>query len=247
MPNVTFFSVCGGGEEYDFLLGSIEHHARIGNHLVLDVAQEQKEFVRLPGSVSWFRDREGAYQSGDWKTFRLATALEDARKLAIACFPGTEFLVHLDCDEYYDVEVLKKLFVRQDPPRTLVFETIHWHNGRALRFGPGERHRRAWDVRADVQVIKNTAWMENPAYNGNLEHHPLLSPKAESYQEIHVPDPIHYHLHYALGAKQFFLETAHATIGGWPNGTPIESPCPWPEPHRKWAETGEKPSVRFIS
>ena len=248
---VTFFTVCGGGEEYDFLLGSIEHHARIGNHLVLDVSVKQAPINqgKLPPSVHWAYGGGAEWGSGSWRTFRMVSALDYARRLAISCFPDTEFLVHLDCDEYYDVDALVQLLDRRHGaivPQTFVFDTIHWRNGRALRFGPSEWHMRAWDVRADVRVIRNLAWEVSPKYNGNPEHHPLLSPKAALFQETRIDRPVHYHLHYAVGAKKHFTETAEATIDGWPNGATVDAPCPWPEPIRLWAESGVGPSVHFL-
>ena len=249
---ICFFTVCGGGEEYDFLLGSIAHHAPLGNHLVLDVSLEQASIDqgKLPPSVHWAYGGGANWGSGNWKTFKLASALEYARRLAITYFPGTEFLVHLDCDEYYDIDVLRTLLVR-DPfaaeiPRTFVFETIHWRDGQALRFGPSEWHMRAWDVRAEVEVIKNLAWEVSPKYNGNPEHHPILSAKSKLFQEVRVTLPTHYHLHYAVGSKKNFTETAEATIDGWPVGIPLKNPCPWPDPIRRWAESGVGPSVPFL-
>jgi len=250
MSKITFFTVCGGGEEYDFLLGSIEHHAKVGRHLVLDVSRAQRRFQKLPDSVLWIREEDGQkYGSGDWRTFRLATALEDARRLALNQFPDTEFLVHLDCDEYYDAEALAHLLDRRHGtlvPQTFVFNTIHWKDGRALRFGSSEWHMRAWDVRADVQVIRNLAWEVAPKYNGNPEHHPLLSPKAALFQETRIDRPVHYHLHYAIGEKKHFTETAEATIDGWPVGMAVDNACPWPDPVRIWAESGVRPSVHFL-
>lgn len=253
MKPITFFTVCGGGEEYEFLLGAIEHHARIGRHLVLDVSdvsQEQREFRGLPDSVLWFRDREGKYMSGDWKTFKFATALEDARKLALTNFPDTHFLVHLDCDEYFDPEILVPLLSRNErppieTPRTFTFPTIHWKDGHALQFGASELHMRAWDVRADVRVKLNDAWRASEKYNGNPEHHPYFYAHAP-HSAILVRMPVHYHLHYALGKKKFYTETAETTIDGWPHGVPVANPCPWPDPLQLWAETGELPSKRFF-
>jgi hypothetical protein len=37
-PSVCFVTVCGGGEDYEYLLGSIEHHATMGDHVVLDTS-----------------------------------------------------------------------------------------------------------------------------------------------------------------------------------------------------------------
>lgn len=248
---ICFFTVCGGGEEYDFVLGSIEHHARIGKHLVLDVSLEQGSVDqgKLPPSVHWAYGGGDNWGSGDWKTFKLASALEYARRVALACFPETEFLVHLDCDEYFDVDALADLFDRNQGelvPRTFVFETIHWRDGRALRFGPSEWHMRAWDVRADVGVIRNSAWEASSKYNGNPEHHPILTPKQKIFQEVRVLSPMHYHLHYAVGAKKHFTETAEATIDGWPAGIPLEGACPWPDPVRRWAESGVGPSRSYF-
>lgn len=249
MSKITFFTVCGGGEEYDFLLGSIEYHARVGRHVVFDISKDQRTFRSLPPSVSWVPVPWAGYESGDWRTFRLAKALEDARLFALGRFPDTEFLVHLDCDEYYDVEALDQLLDRRhgmSVPQTFVFNTIHWRDGRALRFGPSEWHMRAWDVRADVRVIRNLAWEISPKYNGNPEHHPLLSPKAALFQETRIDRPVHYHLHYAVGAKRHFTETAEATIDGWPVGMTVDNPCPWPDPIRLWAESGMGPSGSFL-
>jgi len=251
MGKITFFTVCGGGEEYEFLLGSIGHHAAIGNHVVLDVSPEPQRFRGLPGTVQWVPAQDpGAYESGDWRKFRLASALEHARFLALNRFPDSQFLVHLDSDEYYDVERLLPLLTRYErppieTPRVFVFSTIHWRDGRALRFGPSERHLRAWDVRAGVKVKRNLSWPVSPHYNGNPEHHPILSPEG-NIQIVNVQEPVHYHVHYAVGRKRFFTETAEATIDGWPNGTPVADPCPWPEPLQRWVEAGELPSVRFL-
>lgn len=249
---VTFFTVCGGGEEYDFLLGGIEHHARIGNHLVFDVSPKPQRFFGLPPSVRWEATLDPEhYHSGDWRHFRLASALEHARALALSTFPETHFLVHLDCDEYYDAEIMIPLLVRNERapielPRLFTFPTIHWLDGRALRFGPSEMHMRAWDVRADAQVRLNKFWRESPRYNGNPEHHPYFA-AGGSHQPVAVSMPVHYHLHYALGRKQQRTETAETTIVGWPNGTPVENPCPWPDPLQRWVEKGELPSKPFLS
>lgn len=250
---ITFFTVCGGGEEYEFLLGSIEHHAAIGNHLVLDTSRNARTFDHLfekCPSVSWVYEPE-KFQSGNWKTFKLASALEEARKLALERFPNTDFLVHLDCDEYYDFGVKALLQRNECPPietpRTFTFHTIHWKDGRALRFGPSEWHLRAWDVRTKVRVIQNLSWQVSPKYNGNPEHHPIFSPAEQNVDAVRVNSPMHYHLHYALGKKRHFTETAEATIDGWPDGTPVENPCPWPDPLQKWIEVGELPSSRFCT
>lgn len=248
MSKVTFFTVCGGGEEYEFLLGSIEHHAKLGRHFILDVSGGPPPGIQnLPSGVQFFRNP--IYDSGDWKKFRLASALEDARKGALEIFPDTDFLVHLDCDEYFDVEALRPLlgrYERLEVPRVFIFQTIHWRCGEALRFGPSEWHLRAWDVRAKVEVVKNLSWPVSPSYNGNPEHHPVLSPKNIRHEIVQVARPIHYHVHYQLGQKKDFLETAQSTIDGWPGGTPVENPCPMPVPLVKWDLEGTLPSSKFF-
>ena len=98
---------------------------------------------------------------------------------------------------------------------------------------------------AGVRVIRNLAWAASPHYNGNPEHHPILSPSARSFDPIRHPFPVHYHLHYNLGLKRFDEETARTTIDGWPDGKPVMNPCPWPEPLLRWAGAGELPSSRF--
>jgi hypothetical protein len=77
-----FITVCGGGEDYEFLLGAIEHHAKLGMHLVLDTTplnRGARSFRNLPGSVLWVY--EPNFGAG-WGEFKFATALNRATFLA---------------------------------------------------------------------------------------------------------------------------------------------------------------------
>lgn len=241
--SVVFFTVLGGGEDREFLLGSVEHHARLGRHLVLDVDPLAKPIRGLPKSVMWLH--EPIYCSGSWKTFRLASALDRARDLAERVMLGAEFAVQLDSDEYYDVDRLGGLLVREVLPKAFVFHTIHWRGGRPLRFGASEWHMRAWDLRATVRFERNLAWPAHPKYNGNPEHHPLAIVKSPDVQIVRPLDPIHYHIHYELGNKRNFTETAETTIDGWPDGSLVPDACPMPELLERWSKTGALPSDVF--
>lgn len=246
---ISLFTVVGGdSEEYELLLGSIEYHARLGNHFVLDVGPFDRSPLlrRLPPSVRWIQIP--FYGSGSWQTFRFATALERARQLALDAFPDTAYLVCTDSDEYWNVDRLLTLFQRQGPletPKVFTFETIHWKDGLPLRFGESEWHTRAWDVRTGISIQRNPHWMASERYDGNPERHPLPIPKVDLVEQIRIPEPCHFHLHYTIGEKQGRTRTAEATITGWPNGTPVEGAHPWPEPIRKWVYEGRPPSLGF--
>ena len=70
-PSVCFFTVCGGGEDYEFLLGQLWHHAMMGEHVVLDTtpAPEAKTFRNIPPTVRWVH--EPIYGRG-WQNFKSA-------------------------------------------------------------------------------------------------------------------------------------------------------------------------------
>lgn len=238
---VCFFTVCGGGEEYEFLLGSIRHHAEMGLHLVLDTApaERAKKFVNLPKTVRWVHEPKFGY---GWKSFKLRSAVERAMNLAREM--RTKVLVYLDCDEFFSGECATWAF-RLAVDRAVDFKTYAWKED-LLPYdcGDSEWHRRAWPASAGVNIIKNGSWIESPHYNGNPEHHPIPS-IPPSLSHIRANGDLHHHLHYAIGKKSKNLETAVTTIPGWKDATHIY-PTPWPELLAAWRDQGTLPSASFL-
>jgi len=239
-PTACFFTVCGGGEDYEFLLGSIEHHARMGTQVVLDTTppERARRFRKLPTTVIWLH--APAYGSG-WKEFRYRAALKDA--MDAACSTGAEVIVHLDSDEFFSTGTPEALFPLARGAMIEV-ETYHWMpDGTVRSFGDSEFHRRLWPSHMSPTWPINSAWVQSPNYNGNPDHHAVpLPPQGSSV--VRVDGPFHHHVHYAVGLKSQNDETARTTINGWPDGRLIPS-TPWPDRLRRWKESGVKPSESF--
>lgn len=239
-PSVCFFTICGGGQDYDFLLGSIEHHARMGQHVVLDTTPGPKArtFRGLPASVEWVRDP--SYGAG-WDNFRFRAALERALRMARA--KGTAVVAQLDCDEYY-AESLVEEVVPVAAHSMVSVETVHWlpHRG-PLSFGRAEFHARLWPSSMDVTFPVNSAWLASPHYNGNPDHHAVVK-APDGANHVSVDGHYHYHLHYLIGEKASDTETARTTIQGWPNGAPARVE-PLPTPILRWVRSGLPPSGRY--
>lgn len=236
--DLCFVTVCGGGEDYDFLLGSIEHHAEMGQHLVLDTTPvDRARRFKLPKSVIWRHHPD--YGAG-WKEFKLRTALEDAIRIA-RHETDASVLAILDCDEFYAPECMDLAF-KVGLHRMVELKTVTWKpDGKAYDMGDSEWHRRVWPSGMDVKILRNEAWVQHPQYNGNPEHHPVASPpNGDLLYRVH--GQLHHHVHYAIGAKAHETETAETTIDGWKSGA-VEVPhVPWPVRLRVWRETGERPS-----
>lgn len=235
-PSVCFFTICGGGEDYDFLLGSIEHHAKMGKHVVLDTAPSgtAKRFKGLPSSVTWVY--EPIYGHG-WHEFRFRSAL--ARSLELAKAQGADVVVQLDTDEYFSDDSPGSLFPFASENMVSV-ETLHWREDKPYSFGPGEHHVRLWPSRMDVRWPVNEGWIRSPHYNGNPDHHAVVvGPPGTKI--IRVEGHYHYHLHYFVGEKMKMEETAKQTIHGWPNGNPARI-SPLPFPIWIWKFKGHRPS-----
>lgn len=236
-PSVCFMTICGGGEDYDFLLGSIEHHARMGKHVVLDTtpSERAKRFKGLPSSVTWVH--EPIYGSG-WKEFRFRSAL--TRALVLAKEQKTDIVVELDCDEYFAEDSPQGLFPHA-AHAVVSMETVHW--GKALKplsFGKGEYHARLWPAHLNVHWPVNDGWILSPHYNGNPDHHAvMMAPPGTKY--VSIPGHYHYHLHYFVGSKGDDEETAKQTIHNWPNGDPARV-SPLPMPIWLWKFRGQPPS-----
>src|SRR5579871_808658 len=213
MPKACFFTVTHS-EDYDFLLGSIERHAEMGRHLVLDTSTVEKavKFSRLPDTVEWVNDP--SFGTG-WKEFRLRSAVERALRLARGT--DAEVLVYLDSDEFYTPDAPSLLFPHATDAMVAINYT-HWKkDGLPYIFGESEWHPRLWPRSADVVIATNTAWIAHPAYNGNPEHHAVVQAPAE-LPVLRVQGNFRHHLHYCLGPKAEEEETARTTIAGWPNG-----------------------------
>jgi hypothetical protein len=240
-PKVAFFTVTGGGEDYEFLLGAIEHHAEMGSHLVLDTTPPDRaiRFTKLPDNVIWIHEPD--FGSG-WKEFRLRSAVERAMKRAKAFY--ADVLVLVDSDEFFIKESEDLLFPWAVDAMVEV-QCIHWRkDGKPYAFGHSEWHNRLWPSGENVIISENIAWQSHPLYNGNPEHHPVVVP-SNGVQMIRVYGHFHHHLHYALGSKALEEETAATTIEGWPDkGTEVAS-IPWPRKLALWKEKGILPSESF--
>ena len=240
--STAFFTVCGGGEDYEFLLGAIEHHAEMGRHLVLDAtpAESARSFKRLPASVRWIH--EPLYGHG-WKEFKQKTAL--MRAMSLAKEFGADVLVSLDSDEFYASGSVEGLFPHAIEAM-LEVNYSHWMpDGAPYMFGESEWHRRLWPARSEAAIGLNLAWPKHPSYNGNPEHHALANP-APGMRILRVPGNFRQHLHYALGKKKEDDEIAKSTISGWPGqGCPVP-PVPWPAKLALWRDRGVPPSEFFL-
>lgn len=240
-PSVAFFTVCGGGEDYEFLLGAIEHHASMGPHLVLDTTPSGKEisFTRLPKTVRWIH--EPLYGSG-WKTFKLKTAAQRAMTLAKEFC--TDILVYLDSDDFYTFNSINDLFPHAT--NALVYiDYIHWmKDGHPYVFGDTEWHPKIWPASSRVEFMLHPTWTRHPNYNGNPEHHATVK-CPHDLPSIRVPGLFRHHLHYAIGLKADDDEVARTTIGGWPNRGTRVSPVSWPPKLTLWRDKGISPSDSF--
>lgn len=241
MTKAAFFSVVYH-KDYDYLLGSIEQHAEMGPHLVIDTSpsSEAKRFPKLPKSVIWVN--EPFYGEG-WKEFRLRSAVESAMNKAR--FLDADVLVYLDADEFFTLEAVQNLFPYAE--KALVeIQCAHWMpDGKPYTFGASEWHPRLWPRSATVEIAVNIAWQKHTAYNGNPEHHPVPWPMPP-LQRDRVYGAFWHHVHYGIGPKVADLETARTTIDGWPDNKTEVPATPLPERLRQWKENGIKPSEAFL-
>lgn len=241
MSKVAFFTVAYY-QDYDVLLGAIEHHAKMGKHLVLDTSplEHAKRFAKLPSSVLWIH---APYYGCGWKDFRLRSAVQHAMESARLL--ESDVLVYLDSDEFYSSESVEQLFPWAEKAMVEV-QYVHWkRDGKAYTFGASEWHCRLWPAKSLVRIVENEAWKLHPKYNGNPEHHPVAVPPI-GLPVIRLYGGFRQHLHYAIGPKALDEETAVNTIEGWPDkGLQVESP-PLPEKLRAWREDGIKPSEAFL-
>lgn len=239
-PSVAFFTACHY-LDYDYLLGSIEHHAEMGFHLVLDTTPHNmvERFKRLPDTVRWVH--EPVYGSG-WKNFKMRTAVERAMTLATEF--NTDILVSLDADEFYSKNSVEHLFPHA-VENVVSVHCTHWkEDGFPYMFGESEWHPRLWPAYCDMKIAANIDWTKHPAYNGNPEHHPVPVPPP-SFQEMRVPGSFHHHLHYAVGPKAQDQVVADQTIDGWPGKGARLPMSSWPVKMRMWKSQGIRPSEYY--
>lgn len=235
---LAFFTVCGGGEDYEFLLGSIDHHSRMGNHLVLDTTPKHlaRKFSNLPRSVKWIHDPN--YGSG-WDKFRFVDALQDAQKRAIEVF-NPSALAQLDSDDFY-VEEAEPLFVLGS---SVVVETqyVHWmKNQEPYLFGESEWHRRIWPAGRGVTIERDPGWAQSRVFDGNPDTHPRVV-VPEQVPVMRFDGLFRHHVHFALGTKADDHRIAETSISGWPHGKRIVDRRPWPDKLTLWKERGMLPS-----
>lgn len=236
--NVCFFTVTCR-KDYDVLLGSIDHHARMGRHVVLDTSPDPLRFRNLPPSVRWIH--EPTYGSG-WANFKLRSAVERAQQLAKES--GAEILVYLDSDEFYSADAGERLFPLA-LEAALDLPVLHWGRDRIPRlFGASEWHPRVWPSWANVTILQNEAWKVHPNYNGNPEHHAVVALPAD-LPVLRVPGLFRNHLHYAVGEKAVDDEVARQTIDGWPDKGAVVPKVALPPKIELWMKRGILPSEAF--
>lgn len=233
--DVCFFTVCGGGVEYEFLLGSILQHASMGRHIVLDVtpAPKRRVFKNLPKSVEWIYEDE--YLSGDWKVFRCRQAVLRAMGIAVSRSP--DVVMHLDCDEFLTPQAVTELFPIA-VGACVEHRIVNWGSDGNPHINAGPMKpggaRRIWDARIKVEIPRNGAWPKHPHYNGNPDRHPTPVWPAGA-KVTKSPSLAHHHLHYAIKEKDLY-PFKEWEIGGWAD---------WPEPLDRWKNGGAPPSSDF--
>lgn len=238
-----FFTVCGGGEDYEFLLGAIEHHAKMGQHLVLDTTpfnRGARSFRNLPDSVLWIH--EPVFGSG-WKEFRFVGAIQRAITLAEMTFKP-DVIVQLDSDDFFTADSPSVFDLGLE--RVVELQYVHWRSdGNPYLFGESEWHRRIWPAKRGITVERDHLSPTLRGYNGNPCIHPRLS-IPDGIRTVRVDGLYRHHLHFAIGKKIQEEEIAKTSITGWPHGGVIVEPRPWPEKLALWKTEGLPPSVWFL-
>jgi len=241
-PSVVFFTVTRS-KDYNYLLGSIEHHAKMGRHVVLDTTmpgENPKQFRNLPPSVTWIH--EPLYGSG-WKEFRFVAASQRALNAAMDMKP--DVLIWLDSDEFFSESIISEVI-----PHALysIVDTIsiHWKkDGHPYMFGESEWHTKIWPRWVNLRVGLNLAWPVHKDYNGNPEHHAILHVNPSS-SKMRVLGPYRHHLHYAIGPNRDDEDTARTTIQGWAEGGKRLPDVDWPAKMDLWRSKGIEPIESFL-
>jgi hypothetical protein len=228
----AMLTVCGGGEDYQFLLGCLEKHLVHGRLIVLDTCPEESKMrFDLPKEVSWYHCP--LFGRGAMK-FRFATALNVAIGLAEEDSP--DILVQVDSDEYFEPDLAIAL-ERAAAGTVIDVKTLHHKaQGEGLDFAD-EWHRRIWPA------CRGVRFRPNPRHE-NPEFHPIVDVPMGIPIERETATYQH-HLHYAVGEKAGDLHTAQTTIPGWPDAARKVQVPPWPPLIARWQAGGLKPSSSF--
>lgn len=236
-PTVALATVCGGGVDYEFLLGAIRHHALLAKwHVVLDVtpARERRHWKNLPDNVIWIYD--DSYGSGTpMFAFRLALI----RSIEIARATGADLVMQVDSDEFVSLEAREQLFKRVPPLGGVEYRLITWGSDGKPYYKTTAYARRLWSAKLDVQIPQNKAWQRHPLYTGNPERHPIpIWPKGANI--VRIEEFYHHHLHWTFRQKGLhsFGELSVAPL-------PIDGKGIWPEPLARWRAEDIPPSKEF--
>jgi hypothetical protein len=230
--DVVFFTICGGPNreyverEYNFLFGSMEHHAQMGRHVVLDNSPPEHaiRFQKLPKSVTWVY--EPIYGHGK-EVLRMISAVRRASSIARAM--NADINVYTDCDEFWSLNSETGLWPTAAECLTEV-PTLHVDIKGNHYYFDREWHRRAWSGRKGEVVFPMS---DDPHFVGNREDHPIAFPVGELSLK-RVAGHFHHHMKCFIGGG-----------GYYDDGVPIKDPPVWPEPLRLWKEQGIPPMEKF--
>ena len=239
MPDIVFFTICGGANkelvdrQYNHLLGSIEYHAEMGRHIVLDNSPRElhRTFTKLPKSVTWIY--EPIYGHGHDK-LRQTDLLNRIAWTAYQMQPDA--VVYTDCDEFWGQGLLD--LVARDAKDSLInLPTLHVDINGDHYYFPHEYHRRIWDGKREVIFPYNKAKIEefqNGVFEGNPQRHSIACP-TEGMNHKTVHDMIHHHM-------KCFIRGG----GSWDLGKKIDKNPPWPEPLSLWKYQSIEPLLKFL-
>lgn len=236
---ICFITHIGGADaefcrnEYNYVLGSLAHHAEMGRHIVLDTTPLQFRFIpgKLPDSVKWIYDP--TYGFGESK-FRYADALN--RLISEATFIGAQVVCYVDADEFFTLGTEKVAFPLAFS-HVILPSIVHWDYLPAPYHFRQEFHIRIWPLRFRGYFPREVkAWIQNPSYDGNPQRHTIC----QFYHDVpfqRIAVPIHHHLRGAVGTKR------HGSVEAGERLDPAH--FPWPEPLRLWRERGREPMEDF--
>ena len=235
----AFVTVCGQAtkeeveEEYNYLFGSLAHHAKMGIHVVLDTSPPQWAFnpKNLPASVQWYH--EPVYGHG-LNHFRNQDAID--RAIALARKSGIDIVVLLDCDEFFTPNTPADLF-HQAVDKIISIKTYHWYpDVKAYDFL--DWHRRLGPAKDGIHMGLNASWAKHPKYNGNPQNHCFLS---GPMPVLKVDGAYHHHVTKAVGKKHYIRYPGKVNM---PWVAPLD-PVPWPEDLELWRTKGIYPSDKY--
>lgn len=238
MPKACFFTVCGGQEDYEFLLAVLEHHSKLGRCLVLDTTppSRQRHFRFLPRGVVWIHEPD--FGAG-WKTFRCRHAVARASQLARNF---GDVVVYTDSDEFWS-PVVEELFETALGGPVEVRRT-HWkRDGNAYLFKEPEWHVRLWPANEEVYFPVNDAWLSHKDYDGNSDRHPVACFRP-GLAPVRSEMICHHHVHHLVGKKAEDDMTARSTIADWDQGEKVGG-LELPRPLALWKDFGVKPSLVY--